>query len=105
MNRHLFLDDGSSPAASVGDGACIPRARSRGGAAARSAVGGPARLRLGSVHRDPQTGLWRMSYLARMGSGQALRVPGAERHGDLILYAESDDGRIWRKPDLGLVRL
>lgn len=57
----------------------------------------------GSVRRDPATGLWRMWYLARMGPGQASRVPGAERHGDLILYAESDDGRFWRKPDLGLV--
>ncbi len=57
----------------------------------------------GSVRRDPASGLWRMWYLSRMGSGQASRVPGAERHGDLILYAESEDGRTWRKPDLGLV--
>lgn len=57
----------------------------------------------GSVRRDPATGLWRMWYLARMGYGQDRRVPGADRHGDMILYAESEDGLAWRKPDVGTV--
>ena len=57
----------------------------------------------GSVRRDAQTGRWRMWYLSRMGEGAGSLYEGADPHGDAVLYAESDDGLTWEKPDLNVV--
>ncbi len=57
----------------------------------------------GTVHYDPDVQRFRMWYLARLGRGQNHRAPGLrERQGDLILYATSEDGIHWEKPNLGL---
>lgn len=58
----------------------------------------------GSVRRDEASGRWRMWYLARMGEGATALYEGADAHGDAILYAESDDGVLWEKPDLNVVQ-
>ncbi len=45
---------------------------------------------------------FRMWYLTRLGRGQQYRAPGLrERPGDMILYATSEDGVHWEKPNLG----
>lgn len=46
-----------------------------------------------SVCREPATGPWRMWYAAH----------GVIPKRSILCYAESDDGRLWRRPDLGLV--
>jgi len=48
-----------------------------------------------SVHRDPVTGKYRLWY-------QSLLSADPESSG--VAYAESDDGIVWRKPDLGIYR-
>jgi hypothetical protein len=56
----------------------------------------------GSVHHDPDGGQFRMWYLSRIGRGHEHRSPEMqERQGDLILYATSEDGVHWEKPNLG----
>jgi len=50
-----------------------------------------------SVQRQPQTGkyqLWYQAYQAKRNEDRRLR--------SVVCYAESDDGLIWRKPDLGI---
>ena len=50
-----------------------------------------------SVYRNPQTGkfqLWYQAYQERRKEDKSLRC--------VVCYAESDDGRTWRKPNLGL---
>ena len=43
-------------------------------------------------------GLYRLYYL-----GWEILEPAASRHGPIVVcYAESEDGRVWRKPDLGI---
>ena len=57
----------------------------------------------GTVHYDADARQFRMWYLTRLGRGQQHRAPGLrERQGDMILYATSEDGIHWKKPDLGL---
>jgi hypothetical protein len=51
-----------------------------------------------SVYRDPQTGkhqLWYQAYQERRTEDKVLK--------NVVCYAESDDGIVWRKPKLGLV--
>ena len=57
----------------------------------------------GTVHHDEDSGLFRMWYLSRIGRGKEHRSPEMqERQGDLILFATSEDGLHWEKPNLGL---
>ncbi len=57
----------------------------------------------GTVHYDADAQQFRMWYLTRLGRGQQQRAPGLrERQGDMILYATSEDGIHWEKPELGL---
>jgi hypothetical protein len=49
------------------------------------------------VLRDPQTGRFRMWYSGYVDFDEQQRGTG------LLMYAESDDGLTWRKPNLGLV--
>ena len=51
-------------------------------------------LLYGSVIRDPDTGLFRMWY------SSSAHEPKSVSH---LLYAESDDGYVWRKPSLDIV--
>ena len=56
----------------------------------------------GSVHVNPEGGGFRMWYLSRIGRGNEHRAPGMqERQGDVVLYATSEDGLPWDKPNLG----
>ena len=55
----------------------------------------------GSVMFDREREMFRMWYSTRLGPGYEDRAPGIGRHGDQILYAESDDGIHWEKPALG----
>ncbi len=57
----------------------------------------------GTVHYDADAQQFRMWYLTRVGRGEQHRAPGLrERQGDMILYATSEDGIHWEKPNLGL---
>ena len=56
----------------------------------------------GTVHYDAEDSVFKMWYLARMGSGFEERCPGLLRQGDVVLYATSPDGIVWEKPHLGL---
>ncbi len=56
----------------------------------------------GSVYYDSGAGLFRMWYNTRLGRGHERRAPGLRsRTGDIILYATSEDGIHWVKPNLG----
>ena len=56
----------------------------------------------GSVQYDCSAGLFRMWYNTRLGRGHQNRAPGLRsRTGDIILYATSEDGIHWDKPNLG----
>ena len=56
----------------------------------------------GSVYYDSGAGLFRMWYNTRLGRGHERRAPGLRsRTGDIILYAASEDGIHWVKPNLG----
>ncbi len=56
----------------------------------------------GTIHRDQESGLFRMWYLTRIGRGNDHRSPAMhEPQGDMVLYATSEDGLHWQKPDLG----
>jgi len=56
----------------------------------------------GSVQYDCSAGLFRMWYNTRLGRGHQHRAPGlCSRTGDIILYATSEDGIHWVKPNLG----
>ena len=56
----------------------------------------------GSVYYDCDAGIFRMWYNTRLGRGHQHRAPGLRsRTGDIILYATSEDGVHWEKPDLG----
>lgn len=56
----------------------------------------------GSVHFDADARLFRMWYNTRLGRGHQQRAPGLrEQQGDIVLYAESEDGLHWEKPNLG----
>ena len=56
----------------------------------------------GSVQYDCSAGLFRMWYNTRLGRGHQHRAPGLRsRTGDIILYATSEDGIHWVKPNLG----
>jgi hypothetical protein len=58
----------------------------------------------GSVIRDPATRRFRMWYMSRLDSGHSHQIPALTgRLPDLMLYAESEDGLKWRKPELGLI--
>jgi len=61
----------------------------------------------GTVFYDPLQEKYRMWYMSRLGQRHQfeipeLQIPGENIHGDLTLYAESQDGIHWTKPDLGL---
>lgn len=61
----------------------------------------------GTVFYDPHIKKYRMWYMSRLGRRHELNIPelelpGENIHGDLTLYAESDDGINWVKPNLGL---
>ncbi len=57
----------------------------------------------GSVYYDCSAGLFRMWYNTRLGRGHQHRAPGLRsRTGDIVLYATSEDGIHWVKPNLGL---
>src|SRR5688572_5585310 len=50
-----------------------------------------------SVHRDPKTGkyqIWYQAYQERRKEDKTLKC--------VVCYAESDDGIVWTKPNLGL---
>jgi hypothetical protein len=55
----------------------------------------------GTVNYDADKGIFKMWYLARMGSGFEERCPGLLRQGDVMLYATSPDGIQWEKPHTG----
>ena len=56
----------------------------------------------GTIYRDRESGLFRMWYLTRLGRGNDHRSPEMhEPQGDMVLYATSEDGLHWQKPDLG----
>ena len=60
----------------------------------------------GTVHYDEDARQFRMWYLTRLGRGQQQRAPGLrERQGDMILYATSEDGIHWEKPESGAARV
>ena len=56
----------------------------------------------GTVYYDRQTQLFRMWYVTRLSPEYEHRVSGLIWPWDLILYATSQDGIHWEKPDLGL---
>lgn len=64
----------------------------------------------GTVFYDPIIEKYRMWYMSRLARRHELEIPGLELpgeniHGDLTLYAESEDGVHWVKPDLGIYKV
>ena len=61
----------------------------------------------GTVFYDPLQEQYRMWYMSRMGERNKfaipeLGIPGKNEHSDLALYAYSQDGINWERPNLGL---
>ncbi|MDC0937045.1 hypothetical protein OAS39_12225 [Pirellulales bacterium] len=61
----------------------------------------------GTVFYDPLQKQYRMWYMSRLAQRHQFKIPelelpGENIHGDLTLYAVSDDGIHWTKPELGL---
>jgi hypothetical protein len=55
----------------------------------------------GTISYDADESIFKMWYLARMGSVTEGRCPGLLRQGDVVLYATSPDGIKWEKPHVG----
>ena len=59
-----------------------------------------------SVMHDEEAGIWKMwygSYGGLEGGSKGSVAPGLENVGCFTMYATSEDGIVWEKPDLGIV--
>ena len=57
----------------------------------------------GTVHYDPESQLFRMWYMSSLRGGHGHQMPEPRRTpADLVLYATSQDGVHWERPNLGL---
>ena len=55
---------------------------------------------------DEEAGIWKMwygSYGGLEGGSKGSVAPGLENVGCFTMYATSEDGIVWEKPDLGIV--